>query len=425
MSTATRTTIEDQIKANLELVKDFKAAVAPLSAKSDTAIEQLKGDKVVDRVSASLVAQRLALGAYINPEGLREATQVLFLELGDIADLGPSEVYDADFADRLKADLHAQGRTIKQRGLTYGAVTPGVVQGDGVIEMLTVDRWGYPLEATHLETKTIRCVEDQNTGAQAGREELEWLGEAASRYFDTYQGSGVRETGFGRNAADSLLPNSSFDSQFASGGGASKIPGWNISAGDANIARSTDIYRVSPAAQPSTSGALEFSGDATMEHLVRNRNTTFATGVPYQLDLAVKPGTGTGTINILIGNGGRSESLAALPGPAPINGWHRLRLVMDEKLYYPYFGADGMKVTISITGHGGGNVLVDDVSLQPMVPVDGLWYWPIGGASNWLFEDEYTAAVSLTATDSVLAYWFWWMGLGSFPSDPVGMWQDP
>ena len=52
-------------------------------------------------------------------------------------------------------------------------------------------------------------------------------------------------------------------------------------------------------------------------------------------------------------------------------------------------------------------VVVDDVVLAPMVPLDGTWYALVGGATAFVRGDTFTFTDADAVTRAKLSYWLW------------------
>jgi hypothetical protein len=81
----------------------------------------------------------------------------------------------ADIMITLRERFDANTLSVESRAITYDtSATAGAGNvGNGVCSRLTVDEFGYNLEACTVEKKTLRCRADQNSGAKEFAEEFE------------------------------------------------------------------------------------------------------------------------------------------------------------------------------------------------------------------------------------------------------------
>lgn len=321
---------------------------------------------------------------------------------------------------------------VTSRQITFGAPAAGGGNvGNGGIYRLTKDENDFDLEACTVEAKTIKCVADYNSGTRKHEEQFEIRGVAAARDGLSLSGSGNKDILRCVSPADALnyLQNASFSDYTGSAGASpSALPGWTpgtnlsnfkIQIGSANTYRDADGISDGDAAQ----AALEIDATETLTQKLSVRKASINPNVPYMLEIAWNReiGVASGTLVLKLGNATVSVAVAAQ------TGWQKLRLVLDKKLWFKYWNKTDAAVVIDWT-RTGGTLLVDDVTLAPLQPFDGTYYWPIGGSTRFLKDDVFTLSDTGGApATGKLQYWFARL-LGRYLPHTTGggvTWADP
>lgn len=340
--------------------------------------------------------------------------------------------------------LHDNTGSVETRAITYATVSAsGSNVGNAVVSRLTLDRYGYPLEACTVEKKMIKCISDQNSGAQKWAEAFEIAGTAAG--FDGLlrgsMGSGdaartlLRARHAGSGAGGSLLNNSSF-SDFTAAATSEKFTGWvETLTGAAVIGDvtqdTTNYYRTHPNA--SVNGSLKISmdnaGDSVLlkQTLDDMRISRLDPNTPYFLRLMWNRSIGSGTGGtVALKLGGNTTVTVAV---AAQSGWQELVIPFTATCWLEEFGQDAFDIEVGWSAGTAGYILFDDVLFCPWDLVDGT-YWLIrqnaGTPTANLIEDEYYAVDSGGAPGTgVLQYWCWVAGLGYLPSNASPTIADP
>jgi len=310
--------------------------------------------------------------------------------------------------------------------ITSTTVQGGSIVGSGTATRLTEDSYGYDIEDCHVETKILRCVQDQNSGTDEHAELFEMLGEAASRDSllrgDSNYGSGISgqfitSVHCGTGEGGSLLRNSSFSTYNASG--SPKFDGWTETAGSANIAQViSNFFRSQPGA--STDVALQITGGSGQvklsQTLANMRVNQLDRNTPYYLQAMVNPTVGTasgGSFLLHLGSKSTTTTIASLSA-----GWNRIIIAADSNTWFRNFNQDGFTVAVEWdASSSSGTLLVDDVILVPYTRIDGTWWTVVGGATPWKLDDtlEWTDTGGAAGTGT-LQWWWWVAGLGYLPS---------
>lgn len=341
-----------------------------------------------------------------------------------------------DLAAALYQWLHDNSDSVESRAITY--TTPsanGSNTGTADIIRLTTDRYGYAMEACHVEKKMLQCISDQNSGALKWAESYLLLGEAASfdgvRYGANGSGSSartlLRAKHAGTGAGGSLLTNSSFSDFSATA--TNKFTNWVATYGGAAVAAdltqdTTNYYRSHPNASTDASCkiSMDNAGDSITlkQTLTSMRVSRLDPNKPYFLRVMVNKTVGSaagGSVTLKLGaNTTVTSTIAALSA-----GWDELVIPFDETCWLESFGQDSFDIEIAWSGGTSGFVLFDDAIFCEWDEVDGT-YWLVhqGNASPvaGLVGDEYYAVDSGGAPGTgILQYWFW-RALGMYlPSD--------
>lgn len=330
--------------------------------------------------------------------------------------IGAPEGRNVDFdtgMDRLRDYFVSNSKTVNSRGQTFGSVSAVTGTGTGTVSYLTVDDEGFRLEGSHNETKTFTCLLDQSN-VEKHHEVFEVKGAVPYR-------DGLKRTGSGlvtsltclttRNTAR-FLSNPSF-SQY---GGTTQptagseqtitsttaITGWTADA-TTNVKVSVDTVYRDLASEPSaTRISTKFVGNAYIyQQFNENLNPTFKQKVPYFLQVAVYRGSSCdGTLTITFGATTRAVTMSTLNNGA----WNVVTLTLDKNLYARNFRSNNMQVKFQLASNTTGHLYLDDVILEEMTPIDGLYYVVVGGATPFVRNDYQTIAVS-EATRGTRSYW--------------------
>lgn len=416
----------------------------------DTLVQSFEGDYIPISGAAFVSRVRALLSSTVDSsQALAVMEPVLYeyaaiLRASGTLGFGSGFQTSRDLFAALYQWLHDGTGSVKTRAITYTAVSAnGGNVGNAIVSRLTVDRFGYNLEACTVEKKMLKCISDQNSGSLKWAEVFEIAGSAAS--FDGLlrgsNGSGdaartlLRAKHAGSGAGGSLLNNSSF-SDFTSTATSEKFKGWvETLTGAAVIADvtqdTTNYYRTHPSA--STNASLKISMDnagdsVTVKQTLENmRISRLDPNTPYFLRLMWNRsiGSGTaGTVSLKLG-----DNTTVTVAVSAQSGWQELVIPFTSTCWLEQFGQDAFDIEIAWSGGTAGYVLFDDVIFCPWDLVDGT-YWIVrqnnATPAASLVEDEYYAVDSGGAPGTgVLQYWCWVAGLGYLPSNASPTIADP
>lgn len=317
--------------------------------------------------------------------------------------------------------------TVNSRGITYGSPSAGSNLGSGTIHRLTVDPWGYNLEACHMEAKKFECIRDQIMGGEKHEEVFRVRGATSQLDPLLISGSGVDAELTAQSSRRSLITNPSFSEFGGTITALTDLSGWTVGSSLSNFnLDESNTYRSAGGLSDSTPRALKFLTNDSVQQAFSINNVKLIDGVPYYAQIAYNREVGScdGTLTLTVGTKSVSVVLAAQ------TGWNILKLPLDKNLY-PLNFADTTApvVKVQLSGRTTGTLLVDDIVWVPMTPIDGTWWIAVGGATPFVAgnRDTFTATDSLAGSDGILAKWFWRLYGFSWPSNGAGSetWADP
>ena len=448
MASPTEAEIQTQWKNIVDVLEDTRVyADDTLVGLLDTLVQSYEGEYIPHSSFATDV--RAALSAAVDPATARAALEPVVFEYARILDQNaawPGGVGNIEeLVPALFKWLHDSSATIATRNITYA--TPSAAGGNtGTLTAirLTEDRYGYDLEACHVEQKTFRCVADQNSGAKKWAElwDVQGIQRGPDALSNDLYGSGESERGrlrarhAGAGAGGSILNNSSFSEFTASVSSGEQFKNWaetlTGSAATTDITQdTTNYYRSHPNAD--TDGALKIAmddaGDSiTLKQTLANMRTKqLDPDTPYFLRVMWNRSIGSGasgTVSLKLGS-----NTAVTATVAAQSGWQELVIPFDSTCWLDNFGENDLDIEIGWSGGTGGYVLFDDAVFCKWDQVDGTYFL--------LTENNGTPVPSevndsMSGTDSggaagtgKLQYWWWKSGLGHLPSSGSPTITDP
>lgn len=357
----------------------------------------------------------------------------------------PVEQEAGAILSRIYRNFIAAGSTVQSRNLTFATPAAGSNVGTGVINRLTADAYGYPIEACHVEAKRAECVASAETGTPPGEEIFQFRG--ATRAIDQIPLMNVA-TNTGGSSADlaitaisarsSMLANPSFEQYTGTSITAvTALTGWTTGSGTfTNVQLSeAQVYRTFLGI--TTPRSLVFTAAESVYQTSDINNMQFDANTPYYFQVAYNRsvGSATGTLTITLGNSTTSVVLAAQ------SGWNILRLTLDRRCWPHNFAATtqgattAALMTVKIQWSGGtGTLYLDDVILAPMTRFDGHWYAVIGGATlfvadnhdSFTWTDTFAGGTNPSWDTGIIQTWLW-RAFGCYLPSTTGAptWADP
>jgi hypothetical protein len=440
------TMVTDQIR----LVDGALVGIGSVPADIATAVTGLISDFPQDHTNGmSSFRSRLASALVTNARDSVEPALINFVR----TQVNSPEVAIQTVLDRLYDDLIANAETIQSRGITYGAATPGGGNtGTGTILRLTEDSEAYDLEATHLDTKTLTCTRDAQTGAVRHREQFKIEGERAGVDAIEILGSGGDlESNETRSpvSRDSVLANCGFE-QFSLGSATftagvanltsdSVVTGWELNDPvDASDPTLYDLVQTSSLQARDLVGttptSIRMTGAARLRQFFSVNGVNLALGNPYSTLLHIYP-SGGADANIIVTWGSRSQTITLASLTTDV--WNTVAIDLDQDIWPARFNTEDAFFQIEWTGTTG-TVLFDELeALVPMFGFDGTWFnisgdvgltgTPPSVVGKWLEGDTITFSDSLTATDSQLQQWLFRLFGRHLPHSgtPTAAWAEP
>lgn len=306
--------------------------------------------------------------------------------------------------DRLLVDFAENGGRVTTRAFTFGTpANVGSPTGTGLLKRLTVDRYGYAIEAATPEVKTFRCIADRYSGRNVHAELFEIRGYPIPRdYVSGIVGPDRVGTIAAISAEDSLriVSNPSFNGYGGTAPNIDSITNWTVTTSINNFQiETTDVYRTVPH-EGTAPGAVRFETNDKLTQVLSVVRPTLDPLVPYYAQLAFKRESSCdGTLTLRVGANSVAVALVAQ------SGWTVLNLVLNPSMFLRGFNATVLDIEIELSSNTTGDLLVDDLIIAPMTRFDGTWWALVGGATPWLVNDSITATD--TCTEAIVQEWLW------------------
>jgi len=401
--------MDNQLRAGVLLI-DNLLAQQTVATDEDAYVQILESDfAAAQAAGARLFRSRIASGVGAGPSVL---SPILTAYTHHIVN-APERAAQAAL-DRIYAYFEANSKTVKSRGITYGAI-PSFGASKGVLVRLSKDENAYDLENEFVETKTLRCIQDENTGAERFREVFELRGgNAGVDSLEADSSGAIRRNFFAKDSSSSLLRNSSF-SQFAIAGqfAAGRYPlivtdtitGWTLDD-PTGYELDRNLFARDVVGDPNpTSLAVQTGAVRTVTQAFSVNRLQLAADVPYLTEVWVRPDAAltAGTLTIKWGSVTQAVTLSGLVAGA----WNSVIVDRDEDLWAASFNQANAEFEFSFSGHDA-EVLIDEVYFGTMEPFDGTW-WHLSGslASKFLLDDQIQVTDAFAGSDSKIQKWLW------------------
>ncbi len=436
MATQTEGQVQSEIKNRIAIFQELRkfghvnssGALSNYIAREITALADVQGDYSKES-NAELAGFRGLLAGAINNTLLQRVIDPLLRNYARV-DTTIVELDGPSILSRLYLRFIANSLSVKSRGISFGSVSAGSNIGNGTINRLTVDAYGYNIEATHLEAKKALCIRDEFTGADEHEEVFEFRG--STLLIDQLQvsGSGISLEVTALSARRSLAANASFSS-FSGDSITSltEVSGWTPGAETISNYEldQTNYYRTSGGSSDPDPASLKFLSNGTMTQLFSFNSISLNPDAPIYVQIAYNRSVGScnGRLTLQVGNDSASVDLSGAS-----SGWQILRLPLT-KMRYPrnFSNLNTATIVITLSGRTTGTLLVDDLIMAPFTRVDGLYYALVGGATPFVGEnrDTFTWTDALSGTDSIIQQWLWRIYGAYLPykADGSETWSDP
>ena len=342
-----------------------------------------------------------------NLNSLCSTSDLLSVLLRELARVGYSSTASTTAAaiDDIIAGMYAGGETVKNRVMSYGALfSPAINVGDGILYRLTVDKYGFIIEAGAYNAGVVRgdVFVDKNVGTIAGNEQLKLRGEGIVPTDNIEMGTAPAGEVIltAKRASDGLLTNANFSSADSTDGVNLLLSGWS--------AASTVLTHLN---EDTSNFFRKIAGETfgrTVKFLQNNSLVQYVAGLstslPYLLVVRFyRYSNCDGTLTISLGS--KSISIADLTTQATAT-WIDLVLGdADEKGWYEQFkeddGGNGVKIKIELSNWTTGALGIAEIVLVPMVPYDGKYYVLTAGRTDFLKGDYFTYTDTATNTGRI------------------------
>lgn len=374
----------------------------------------------------ALVPVRGAIDGILNSG--QGALNALFATYAKVLDIPAAATGDAAAVRAALFDAFAAStQRVKSRVFTFGSpAAVGSPVGTFTPYRLTKDYGNFDIESGWPEAKLLTCVADRNSGAQIGEEVFELRGDPEAKDGVKRAGSGIvqRIAAMSSRGSQSYCNNPSFDQFSGTIAAPTDIPGWtsSVAVNSTNYAfDETNYYRTAPGVV--TNRSLQVNVTATLSQTWKSKNLRWPVRTPVFVAVRYnrEVGSGAGTLVLRWGNTTATVVLAAQAG------WNTLKLALGTGLWFPNWNKNDGTIALEWT-RTSGNLLLDDVTIAPMVPLDcGTGWLAIdGGATPALRGDAWSWTDS--ATDAgIIQYWLARWFKTYFPHSTGGgiTWADP
>lgn len=436
MANQTEAQVQTEIKNRISIFQELakfagRNATGNISnylAREGTALNDDEGDFSVTS-NRELANLRAFLASAIQNSFGRRIIDPLFRNyaraVGNIV-----ETDGGDILRRIYIRAITAGSTIrvKSRNITFGSVAAGSNLGNGTIRRLTVDAYGFDIEACHMEPKRAECTRDNVEGADLNEEVFFFRG--ATPYPDQLliSGSGAGLEIKSMSARQSFLSNPSFSLFTNTIASPTEISGWTPGSSISNFQLDeTNYYRGAGGTSDPTPRALKFVAADNISQLFSVNNVKLDPDLPIYMQIAYNRSVGAadGILTFQVGNVSVSVNLGSAPA-----GWNTLIIALDKGLFPRNFATTSdPTVKITWSNRTTGTLLVDDVLLVPFTMFNGIWHALVGGSNPFIGNnrDSFTWNDRLAGSDSILQQWFWKLYGAYLPSvkDASENWTDP
>lgn len=425
MASPTEAECQDQIRRVIKILDEthlFASVTATNNwvAMEDALVQALESDYSVDTLNAVFGTRSRLSSMLADAAGLLMPGFLTYAKQQGYPERDASAIFD-----RLSRRFAASALAVASRQFTFAApAAAGGNVGNGAILRLNTDARNFSVENQWAEAKSCIVVGDQNTGSSMHEELIEFRGSTRRRdNLEWEAGSGLVSQFNAMSARSSILSNPSFSLwEGALATTPTIITDWTsnvaiVGDGSDYTLDGVNYYRNIAGETPY---ALNIKLTRTLTQKLNLRNTALDKDAPYMVQVAWNRAVGaaSGTLELHIGS--RSVSVVA----AAQAGWQILRIALDTNSWPENFEQNETQVKLVWT-RTGGNLLVDEVLVVPGVNFGGGWYWPVGGSTPWLLDDEFTWTD--TEVGAKLQRWFF-RALGLYLPSATGgavTWTEP
>lgn len=382
----------------------------------DTHNQAIEGDFAAES-AAAVDNMRTAYAELLTASAARRILEPHFLDLGKV--IG-SRLTDFDrLLDDVFDYMITNTEKLNSRNITFGAVSAaGGNTGDGTVYRLTTDVDSETIEAVHLDVVTAKCVQDQNTGTEPGRELFEiYHGDPGPDVLEL-RGSGEFVVAQAL-AGDVILSNASFGDLDGTLASPNSIPGWTLDTGTLGTdlqlsATAANVFRTGPEETTARSLYVQSAADFKLSQKISTIGEELDRDAPYLLLVRYKgDGSRDGNLDIRFGS---NEATVAVTGST----WKTLVLTINQNMWPDNAYEADLNIEIETDSSTAGEMYIDDLVLARGTRFDNLWYWVVGAATDFKADDSFTFTDTLAGSEAKIQYWMWRAFGRYFPSTTTG-----
>lgn len=385
----------------------YASIVAQSLAKLKTAESDITANSAGERFTLTANAIKSLRNTYSSMIGRDQVRSMLLpaiLELADAVDI-PSGISIDGVFDLLEDYFNANTKTVKSRGINFGAISSITGTGTGTIYRLVTDRFTKEIENVHVEAKRIECVSDQTSSGPSGRFNELFRIQGQPAPIDNLDEVTLDNSGlFGLREFNCIGPssrtlvNGNLTTNNSSGSVTTMFQGWTLSSLTGVSVDTTNVhiadYGLTPASLKVTSAG---AGLTITQRYTRGLDRK----VPYLPFLAYNRQAGSAPAGTQITIAWGSKSQTVTLGGAE-TGWNLFVVDRDQDLWLDNFYEDQIDFVVSVPTLASGYLNLSFIHFEPMTYVDGLWYAIVPGTTPFKRGDYWTVTDALDSSDSII-----------------------
>lgn len=443
MASPTEDEVQAQWRAGIDIIDQFQVFTDGLAADSqefDVLVAALEGDFTFDGLTQWLAGYRTNMSDLLDSGIIRDMHTSVILEYGKVMQAAGSIGSGLESIEELMEAIYEHfisvPEYVESRAISFDTSQALTGTGNGELSRLNVDENGFDIENCHVETKTFRCMRDQNSGVREFEEEFLMFGETRSRDNILWHsfGSGDLERKFinNQNAGagnwGSIARNSSFESYDVDN--TNDFTFWELVSGTVPTQSTSEHYLGFPG--DTNTHSLTAAADFRLKQsLINLRRQSLTPNVPFFIRVMVKDAGSASGGNVVLHLGSKSVtvSIATIAGSG---GWYEVLIVPGENSWFKNINQDDFNIEFEWSGRSTGTLLFDDLIFCEMTQIDGLWWVLRNNDStpvSWLKDDEIKYGdTQADITKGKINYHLFRAGLGYLPSStgtPTITFVDP
>lgn len=316
----------------------------------------------------------------------------------------------------LRDHMRASSFSMNSSGMTFGTpAAGGGNQGDGGVYRLTVDDEDFPLEATHLELKTLECLQARDQGKRY-KETFQYRGTNKAKDNAIVNGSGEELDLTAKNGDDST-PFLNNPHMILSGSVqptvgvpvtpplVDSITSWILSATADFEVSVAQTFRASP--NLAIAQSLRMKDNANFKQIISvEKRPIFSLVRPVFVQWPVYvEGNCDGALASVFGTD--TKTIADITATFTNAQWNLLTHDLDQNRYFKQFrtlAQNDLELKVTLTGRSTGSLFFAAPIVTYMDLVDGHYITVVGGALDFRVDDIFTFTDSQASRGSQ-KYW--------------------